>query len=110
MNEYTPGPWIVAFGQNGIYPRGIEAPHEDGRPGGIRNIVRWNGLGFPSSTAGQANARLIAAAPDLLAALINLCEADRDDLNDSCSEVWQQANAALNKALVMHTSAMSESK
>src|SRR5690606_34916092 len=34
-------------------------------------IVKWGGIGRPSSETGQGNARLIAAAPDLLEA----CEA-----------------------------------
>lgn len=46
----------------------------------------------------QANARLIAAAPELLAALKDLCGADRDDLNDGTSSVWNAAADAIAKA------------
>lgn len=35
---------------------------------------------------------------ELPAALRSLCEADRDDLNDSTSEVWQRAIEELAKA------------
>ena len=51
----------------------------------------------PEATA-KANALLIAAAPELLAALTGFCEASRDDLNDTSSEVWQQASRAIGKA------------
>jgi hypothetical protein len=46
----------------------------------------------------DADMALIASAPDLLAALMSLCEADRDDLNNSASGVWSQAVAAIKKA------------
>lgn len=67
-SKHTPGPWIVMHGDNG-YPSGISAPGDAGIPGAVGCIVRNGGIGLPSSDAGKANARLIAAAPDLLAAL-----------------------------------------
>lgn len=36
---------------------------------GARNIVNFGGIAAPTSPASQANARLIAAAPELLDAL-----------------------------------------
>lgn len=70
-SKHTPGPWIVMHGDNG-YPSGISAPGDAGIPGAVGCIVRNGGIGLPSSDAGKANARLIAAAPDLLAALEEL--------------------------------------
>ena len=67
MADHTPAPWRVAL-CNGR-PIGIFAPEDVGKPGAVGNIVRNNGIGLPGSPTALANAYLIAAAPDLLAAL-----------------------------------------
>lgn len=54
-SKHTPGPWI----QNGVYI-GVHKP--------FRNVARVMRLGV-SEIEAQANARLIAAAPELLEAL-----------------------------------------
>lgn len=99
MSEHTPGPWtVVANDDNELSPKTIR---ED-RPDIYGSIIAdewflariWDSTGFNAA----ANAHLIAAAPDLLTALRDLCEADRDDLNDSTSQVWQNAIAAIAKA------------
>jgi len=46
-----------------------------------------------------ANARLIAAAPDLLEALESLLSTDGSQLMESESKPWQQARAAIAKAV-----------
>ena len=53
MADHTPGPWNLQFGENdaGIYSEGTIATVED-------TMADW-----------RNNARLIAAAPELLAAL-----------------------------------------
>lgn len=53
MSKNTPGPWAVSGGMDGRQGRVIEAYATDGNP--IRHLV-------------ASAARLIAAAPDLLAA------------------------------------------
>lgn len=73
MAQHTPGPWVVKAGKHG-WPRGIDAPADMQTKGGVGSVVRWNGIGFPSSPAAAANARLIAAAPEMLADLKNLVE------------------------------------
>ena len=45
-----------------------------------------------------ANARLIASAPEMYEALQQIAFADRDELNDGASLVWQMVAAALAKA------------
>ncbi len=69
MTKHTPGPWEVVRTPNG-YPCQITATAGDPRkPGGICDVTRWASISVPSSAEGEANARLIAAAPDMLAAL-----------------------------------------
>jgi hypothetical protein len=103
--KHTPGPWEVRCGQETNRPRAIVAPNDTG-PGGVGSIVRWNGIGFPSSPAAQANARLIAAAPDMLEALQEIA----DGLANTGStpgqwmtrirkdDAWRIAAAAIRKA------------
>jgi hypothetical protein len=57
-----PGPWQVSIGHASGRAYGVETV--DGR----LPIVRFHGLARPAAD-GQANARLIAAAPELLEAL-----------------------------------------
>lgn len=74
MNKHTPGPWKVGDYQHAC-PR---APHCT-EPHGAPEVVAANGSGMMLAVAvgdcghghetAQANARLIAAAPALLAAL-----------------------------------------
>ena len=59
---------MVEYSSKG-YPYAINAPFEMGIPGAVGHVVRWRGIGFPTSEAAKANARLIAAAPDMLEAL-----------------------------------------
>ena len=62
--KHTPGPWEKADGKDGI-TRGIRGWHGPERV----NVINWNGISRATSVTGQANANLIAAAPDLLDAL-----------------------------------------
>jgi len=67
-SQHTPGPWKVVNDWNGR-PVKITAPHADPhKPGGIVDITRDRAISLPSSGEGKANARLIAAAPELLEA------------------------------------------
>ncbi len=101
--QHTPGPWEVVWGQHDR-PLGISAPADAGIPGAVGCVVRINGIGLPSSAKASANARLIAAAPDLLAA----CRAAADAfgaLNEVGnlpsgwkSGVWSTVQKAINKA------------
>lgn len=95
--KHTPGPW-VAHG----YPNGSRqiGPAE---PFGVVCEV-WSAIGTDSADAiaqADANERLIAAAPDLLAALQRLDRIDRGlDAwhEDARAEAWQQGRAAIAKA------------
>ena len=70
MSAHTPGPWAVRFSLSG-YPYQIIAVNGDDKaPGKVGTcITRWASIMLPSSAEARANACLIAAAPDLLAAL-----------------------------------------
>jgi hypothetical protein len=90
--KHTPGPWEVRCGQETNRPRAIVAPNDTG-PGGVGSIVRWNGIGFPSSPAAQANARLIAAAPDMFMALLDLQVIAEQHITDLAAEVQEGRSA-----------------
>ena len=62
--KFTPGPWCIA--RSGIgYPYQIDAPNGVH----VRSVTRWGAISVPSLPEGEANARLIAAAPTMYAAL-----------------------------------------
>jgi hypothetical protein len=72
---------------------------------GETNPVRYNGIGMPNSEKGHANARLIAAAPELLEALRGILKRLDHPLNAAQHveyfKRWpevESARAALKKA------------
>ncbi|MNT50659.1 hypothetical protein D3C86_1063590 [compost metagenome] len=60
--KHTPGPWKIDFGHPRGNPCGISAKNDG------RLVTRFGVFARPSTPEALANARLIAAAPDLLAA------------------------------------------
>lgn len=70
MSAHTPGPWSVLVNRQG-YPYQIHAINGDNTKTGTvgTSVTRWASIALPSSAEGKANALLIAAAPELLAAL-----------------------------------------
>ena len=98
MSKHTPSPWEKADGTDGV-TRGIRGWHGPERV----NVINWNGISRATSVTGQANARLIAAAPDLLEALQNIAEYWNQDQNeaamaDACWHAIHTARAAIAKA------------
>jgi hypothetical protein len=79
MSKHTPGPWRVLYGERN----------------GDTQIMAQDDY-FRVAVTGAADARLIAAAPDMLAALKALVEPP--DLRDLRIEDWQNAIAAIAKA------------
>ncbi len=65
--KHTPGPWTIdrTSERHGQRPYGISAGKRGPTP---KKIVNWGGMSAPASQESEANARLIASAPDLLEA------------------------------------------
>lgn len=97
MKSYTPGPWkrgAMANGPNRIYAEDlticrVEFVSNGGRwPNGDTEGPRLHALG-------KANARLIAAAPDLYESLFELVNSTNAKQND----MWDRARKALKKVV-----------
>lgn len=103
MSAHTPGPWVILYNARG-YPHQITAPNEDPtRLGGIVSVTRGASIGLPSSAEGRANARLIAAAPDLLAfAQEFLADYGSEDGLASMKHYARKAHEAIAKATGEH--------
>lgn len=91
MAEHTPGPWQIKHAVDGSGDVGITAA-------GLRNVLAecffaFRDPGEREHGEAEANARLIAAAPDLLAAL-KLLAADVEGY-----EAWQRPCHALDVAI-----------
>ena len=98
MPEYTPGPWYV-----------VEEDHSDDSGNGPVSLaistyeddsvdaIAWINTMNPNKTE-QANARLIAAAPDMLAALQRIQKDLRDGPIDGEFPVRDMVDAAVSKA------------
>ncbi|MCW7544863.1 hypothetical protein N7I30_13730 [Aurantimonas litoralis] len=73
--KHTPGPWLIREGFSTdtleVYPRRDGKP-EIGSWAELATVRSDYGNGDGDTAEGEANARLIAAAPDLLAALESL--------------------------------------
>jgi hypothetical protein len=93
MTKHTPGPWKLELGRDGA-PRGLRGPAEVEH----RNIVNWNGFSSPTKPASMANARLIAAAPELLAELEETHAALCFTHNYIGTERYKRNRAAIAKA------------
>ena len=61
MNKHTPGPWVWGEDYCGLYG--------SGRDREVMTHQRFEGMWLSHVDSQEANARLIAAAPDLLEAL-----------------------------------------
>lgn len=92
----TPGPWRVSEKRGDL----IDIRHENNEPGAMslnlaHVVARQSWL-----KEAEANAKLIAAAPELLEALQKMVsKAYKQNWNDAYPEELQSAQAAINKAL-----------
>lgn len=96
MNESTPGPWICELSQwTGAYT--VYAGRTDV---GIRVVAEMHGIDA------QANGRLAAAAPDMLAELHRSADTLRDTANsmrmlrhDTAAEAMERAEKAMRETI-----------
>lgn len=87
MSNHTPGPWII-----GTDPRYPSEPCIDAVVDGVVWHIALCHMGLgPDDTSADANARLIASAPELYAAL-------KDALPSLRGERYEIARAAIEKA------------
>ena len=92
--KHTPGPWSINRSKNG-YPYQIYAANGTH----VRSVTRWAALSVPALPEGEANAHLIAAAPDLLAACKEIATDRWPDLTlQEQADRLKRANAAIRKA------------
>jgi len=97
MKEFkgTPGPWVASTTERSIGP----VSRDDDQSYGMILPVAW--VEFDGDQRyQQANANLIAAAPELLEALQKMVsKACKQNWNDAYPEEIQSAQAAIKKAL-----------
>jgi len=102
--QHTPGPWLYSGDEDGDFIVWKSDSDDDflcnigGHLASV-GVVNGNTIAFDINREEQANARLIATAPELLEALDNLVSmkgsAGRGIFGP---EIWDAANAAINKA------------
>ncbi len=90
--NHTPGPWVIQRSRT-IRPNYAWVCGQDWHE--LATVVVRSPGDKKDDATGLANARLIAAAPDLLAALEELCLAPNKHRPE---EYWNAARAAIAKA------------
>lgn len=96
-NTFTPGPWIWAEGNKGLYGAGPD--------NAVLAFYHYEGMHLSGKTeiSQECNARLIASAPDMYDALWEAVELSDRTLPESgrtaeCQRVYDLCVAALKKA------------
>lgn len=93
--NHTPGPWRVGHSYGAVVTD-VDSPgvwcDEENRRGYGGNLVC-------ESVRSEANARLIAAAPDLFEALEMVRDADEDCKRDGLPTIPEPARAKIDRAL-----------
>ena len=85
MNKHTPGPWHLDTARGNTHLSSV-FHGKDNRPFLERP---WN-VAICTGPQSEANARLIAAAPDLLAALENLAETAPIDIEADTVDAYRK--------------------
>ena len=84
MSKHTPGPWAVYVQDDGDRIHAVFSENQQGN-GGIKAIAQEDSIAVPglNHPDREANARLISAAPDLLAALVEMVAQDGEAIKDA---------------------------
>jgi hypothetical protein len=106
MAKHTPGPWTLIGGKNGEWDIEAVGDHDTSGGGAWAIAQTFGSVGYgEGNIESDANARLIAAAPELLTALQTAKDTIRVwhgpnawDIYDRCSPEMMAINAAISKA------------
>ena len=99
QSKHTPGPWFVFPGTYCVGGPFVPDPGDD--PGQRTAAVAVCGTRLRFKAEAEANARLIAAAPDLLAACEEYLALAADGLPDTGGRVWLLIQLAVHKARLL---------
>jgi len=91
VQAHTKGPWIWDKDFNGLYGAGPDNV--------VLSYASYEGMWLAYSEHRQANARLISAAPDLLAALTMVRDADEECIRDHLTRMPPTARAIIDAAI-----------
>ena len=97
MSEYTPGPWIFECEDVGTYGSNFWLESEAGEEIICESENEYQGVLIKGNDF-VANARLLAAAPDLLEALCFLHGVSRGQTHEQFVEAMEMAEKAIAKA------------
>lgn len=92
QTTHTPGPWSLRMTGWQTNPAAIYSPR---RPGAVACIPARTSVPLDEQSA---NARLIAAAPDMFEALSNIILSSDANCGDSLANAIEAARAAITKA------------
>jgi hypothetical protein len=112
MSEHTPGPWKAYLHKNGEFAANIEGKDSRKRKYYIRSVALI--MANAEREESLANVRLIAAAPDLLAALERTAHAlelafSQKPLRDM-AETLAEAKSVIAKARISHAGIIADQR
>lgn len=98
--QHTPGPWIVRYREAGLKKPKLSVEHSNPHGTGVIGLtLALLPLTVSHAAESRANARIIAAAPDLLLALKELLEYDERDAGCIPTEAHLEAQDAARAAI-----------
>jgi hypothetical protein len=83
--KHTPGPWEISYRESGFIQDGHVIMGNDLE---IAHVEPWERMDDDAIEEAEANAELIAAAPDLLDALMHLLHDFEEEVQSVDSDSW----------------------